>query len=90
MIAANPEALAFLSRRRSRPAKLFTTPVPDRAALRDILTVALRVPDHGKLTPWRLIVLEKAGDGAPCGPGRSAGGRTGRRCPEDRQGARAI
>ncbi len=58
MIAANPEALAFLSRRRSRPAKLFTRPVPDRAALREIVTVALRVPDHGKLTPWRLIVVE--------------------------------
>ena len=59
MIAANPEALAFLSRRRSRPAKLFSEPVPDRAALREILTVALRVPDHGKLTPWRLVAVEK-------------------------------
>ncbi|MEO8244369.1 MAG: nitroreductase [bacterium] len=59
MLEADPAALAFLSRRRSRPAKLFTLPVPDRAALRAILTTALRVPDHGKLTPWRLIVLEK-------------------------------
>ena len=59
MIAANPEALTFLSRRRSRPAKLFTLPVPDPSALREILTVALRVPDHGKLEPWRLVVVER-------------------------------
>ena len=59
MIAANPAALDFLSRRRSRPAKLFTGPVPGRDALREILTVALRVPDHGKLEPWRFVVVEQ-------------------------------
>ena len=57
--AANPAAFAFLSRRRSRPAKLFTGPVPDRAALRMILNVALRVPDHGKLEPWRFVIVEQ-------------------------------
>ena len=56
--APDPQALAFLSRRRSRPAKLFTLPVPDRAALTAILTMALRVPDHGKLEPWRFVVVE--------------------------------
>ena len=61
MIQANPAASAFLSRRRSRPAKLFNGPVPDTAALRAILTVALRVPDHGKLEPWRLIVVDQPG-----------------------------
>ena len=61
MIKANPAAFAFLSARRSRPAKLFKGPVPDRAALRAILTAALRVPDHGKLEPWRLIVVDRAG-----------------------------
>ena len=61
MTQADPAAFAFLSRRRSRPAKLFAGPVPDRAALRDILTAALRVPDHGKLEPWRLIVVDRAG-----------------------------
>jgi nitroreductase len=55
----NAAALAFLARRQSRPAKLMTGPVPDRAALLDILTVALRVPDHGKLTPWRLVVVDR-------------------------------
>ena len=60
MIKADPQAFAFLSRRRSRPAKLFSGPVPDHVALRAILTVALRVPDHGKLEPWRLVVVEAA------------------------------
>ncbi|MBI1173008.1 nitroreductase [bacterium] len=56
---ANPQAFAFLSARRSHPAKFFAPggPVPDRAALLPILTAALRVPDHGKLEPWRLVVL---------------------------------
>ncbi len=52
-------AFAFLASRRSRPAKLFRGAVPDRAALRTILTAALRVPDHGKLEPWRLIVVDR-------------------------------
>jgi nitroreductase len=60
MPTRNPAALAFLSARRSRPAKLFTFPVPDQAALAEILTAATRVPDHGKLEPWRLIVVQGA------------------------------
>ena len=32
-------------------------PAPDDAELRDLLTLAARVPDHGKLAPWRFIVL---------------------------------
>ncbi len=59
MPARNQAALDFLGNRRSRPAKLFTAPVPARAELEEILTVALRVPDHGKLEPWRLVVIEK-------------------------------
>ena len=55
----NPQAFAFLAARRSRPAKLFQGPVPDRASLRAILTAAVRVPDHGKLEPWRLVVLDR-------------------------------
>lgn len=55
----NPAAFEFLLNRRSRPAKTLTTPVPDRAELEPILTAALRTPDHGKLEPWRLIVLER-------------------------------
>lgn len=55
----NPAAFAFLASRQSHPAKLFNGPVPDRAALQPILSAALRVPDHGKLEPWRLIVLTR-------------------------------
>ncbi len=56
----NQAALDFLLTRRSRPQKTLTTPVPSRAELLPILTAALRTPDHGKLEPWRLIVLERA------------------------------
>ncbi|MEM9428371.1 MAG: nitroreductase [Pseudomonadota bacterium] len=54
----NPAALDFLETRRSRIAKTLAAPAPDRDTLRRILTAAVRVPDHGKLEPWRLIVLE--------------------------------
>lgn len=55
----NAAAMEFLLTRRSRPQKTLTTPVPSRADLTPILTAALRTPDHGKLEPWRLIVLER-------------------------------
>jgi nitroreductase len=56
----NAAALAFLTTRRSRPAKLLGLPVPDPAQIEEILTAATRVPDHGKLEPWRLIVVQGA------------------------------
>ncbi|HCP81025.1 MAG TPA: nitroreductase [Octadecabacter sp.] len=56
----NQAALDFLLTRRSRPAKTLRAPVPDRATLEVLLTCAARTPDHGKLEPWRFIVLEKA------------------------------
>jgi nitroreductase len=56
----NDAALHFLLRRRSHPARTLRAPAPDRAALAPILQAGLRVPDHGKLEPWRLIVLERA------------------------------
>ncbi|MBM2574952.1 nitroreductase family protein [Jannaschia sp. Os4] len=59
-LAARPAVLDFLRTRRSRPAKTLRAPGPDRAALEPLLEIALRVPDHGKLEPWRLIVLEGA------------------------------
>jgi nitroreductase len=58
MPTPNPAALDFLLSRRSRPAKTLTTPVPTRDQLAPILTAAARSPDHGKLEPWRFIVLE--------------------------------
>jgi len=60
MPAKNQAALDFLLTRRSRPAKTLTGPVPDADELHVILTAAARTPDHGKLEPWRFIVLEKA------------------------------
>ena len=59
MPTPNPQALDFLLTRRSRPAKTLAEPVPDRAALNTLLTAAARTPDHGKLEPWRFIVLNK-------------------------------
>lgn len=56
----NPQALEFLGRRRSHPPKTLTGPGPDRAQLMELLTIAARVPDHGKLEPWRFVVLERA------------------------------
>jgi nitroreductase len=55
----NPDALHFLQTRRSRPAKTLTTPVPDHDTLLPLLTAAARTPDHGKLEPWRFIVIDK-------------------------------
>ncbi|WP_425043450.1 nitroreductase family protein [Primorskyibacter sp. S87] len=54
----NEAALEFLLSRRSRPAKTLIAPAPTRAELLPILTAAARSPDHGKLEPWRFIVLE--------------------------------
>lgn len=58
MTTGNPEALHFLQTRRSRPAKTLRAPAPDRAALMPLLQAAARSPDHGKLEPWRFIVLQ--------------------------------
>lgn len=58
MPAPNPQALEFLLTRRSRPAKTLRAPAPDRDALMPLLTAAARSPDHGKLEPWRFVVLE--------------------------------
>lgn len=60
MSVPDPGAMAFLLSRRSRPLKTLAAPAPDAAALAPILTAALRVPDHGKMEPWRLIVVERA------------------------------
>ena len=53
-----PEAIDLLITRRSGSAKAMTGPGPDAGQLRTILTAAARVPDHGKLFPWRFVVFE--------------------------------
>ncbi|MEM7319889.1 MAG: nitroreductase family protein [Pseudomonadota bacterium] len=55
----NPAALEFLATRRSRPAKTLVAPGPSREQLIPLLTTAARSPDHGKLEPWRFVVLER-------------------------------
>jgi len=52
------EMIDLLRTRRSVLARNMIEPGPDRAALETILEIAARVPDHGKLVPWRFIVLE--------------------------------
>ena len=53
-----PDALELLKTRRSiKPIEL-NGPAPTGAEVDTLLTVASRVPDHGKLTPWRFIIFE--------------------------------
>jgi nitroreductase len=53
----NDAALQFLRSRRSVPAAQLQPPGPTPDQLREIVATAIRVPDHGKLTPWRLITF---------------------------------
>ena len=48
----------YLATRRTVPALQLGTPGPDADSLMAILTMAVRVPDHGKLAPWRFILIE--------------------------------
>ncbi|MEM9472423.1 MAG: nitroreductase [Pseudomonadota bacterium] len=52
------DALSLLATRRSASAKAMTDPGPSGEQLDRLMTIAVRVPDHGKLTPWRFIVFE--------------------------------
>src|SRR6185437_7510745 len=47
----------FLHARLSTPALQLGEPGPDAPQLRALLEAAIRVPDHGKLVPWRLVLL---------------------------------
>lgn len=73
----NPAALTFLETRRSRPAKTLAGPVPSRREVERLLTIAARCPDHGKLEPWRFIVLEKAALARLSGTVAETGNRLG-------------
>lgn len=53
-----PEAIDMLLRRRSVLAPLLSAPGPGAQEIDTILTVGARVPDHGKLAPWRFILFE--------------------------------
>lgn len=51
------ETLDLLANRRSTLARHLTTPGPGKSELDDLLRLAARVPDHGRLGPWRFIVF---------------------------------
>jgi nitroreductase len=51
----------LLLSRRSGSAKAMTGPGPSPDQLRQILACGARVPDHGKLAPWRFIIFEGGG-----------------------------
>lgn len=78
----NPPVQHFLQTRRSRPAKTLTTPVPGSAALRPLLQAAARSPDHGKLEPWRFVVLERGALLRLAGLVAGTGARLGRDAAE--------
>lgn len=48
--------LDYLKVRRSTPALQLAEPGPSKAEIEEILRLAVRVPDHGKLAPWRFVV----------------------------------
>ena len=50
--------IELLTTRRSVQSRFLGDPGPTAAELDRILTVGIRVPDHGKLAPWRFILLE--------------------------------
>ncbi len=50
------DLLAYLQTRRSVVNTLLAAPGPDPATLADMLVLAARAPDHGKLAPWRFVI----------------------------------
>lgn len=52
-----PDALQLLRTRRSVKPMELGGPAPSAAEIETLLTIATRVPDHGKLAPWRFIVF---------------------------------
>jgi len=51
------ELLHRMATRRSAPAQKLVAPAPQGEDLETLLSLAMRTPDHGKLTPWRLVVI---------------------------------
>lgn len=51
-------ALSLLQQRHSAPSRQLGEPAPDEATLQALLEASIRVPDHGKLVPFRLLRLQ--------------------------------
>ena len=58
------DPLSLLMQRHSTPSRQLGEPAPDKDQLKALLKAAIRVPDHGKLVPWRFIVFEGDARGA--------------------------
>lgn len=58
MLNDRSSLLALLKTRRSAKPRLLAGPGPTGQDLEQMLAIASRVPDHGKLQPWRFIVVE--------------------------------
>jgi nitroreductase len=56
-VPRSPETVDLLLTRRSAKALTMVEPGPNEEELRTILTAGARVPDHGKLAPWRFIIF---------------------------------
>ena len=57
MLNARTSPLSLLATRRSGRPRDLVAPGPDAAQLDQILTIAARTPDHGKIAPWRFVVV---------------------------------
>lgn len=54
-MAKEQALIDYFLTRRSVTLPFLAEPAPDAAELETMLTIAARVPDHGKLAPWRMI-----------------------------------
>jgi len=52
----NQAVIDFLSQRRSAPIDLLREPGPSQAEIDTLVRIASRVPDHGRMAPWRFIL----------------------------------
>jgi nitroreductase len=57
MLNDRSSILSLLETRRSGKPRELVGPGPTREEMQHILTLAARVPDHGRLTPWRFILV---------------------------------
>lgn len=77
--APDAAVLDFLAARRSPALRTLAAPGPTPAEVDRLLALASRVPDHGRLVPWRFIVLEGE---ARAGAGRALDALYARQNPE--------
>jgi len=53
----SPDTLALMAGRRSASAPVLAAPAPSAEELEALLRLGARAPDHGKLFPWRFLIL---------------------------------